>query len=279
MKYTEYYFKSDKPLSEEQCDIIIAFLGELEFDSFTNEEYGVRAYIQDDCINQEQIKAVLEDIQAILPLTMSSKPMEDVNWNETWEKDYEPVVVNERCIIRAPFHKIDPKPELDIVIEPKMAFGTGHHETTALIADMLFSFKLRGLNICDAGTGSGVLSIIASKLGAGKFFAYDIDEWSYRNTQENAKINQVKNMTVKLGDVSLIKNQTFDLIMANINRNILAKDVAYFSETLAPKANLIVSGFYTQDLSFIQKTFEKHHLKLDTLKTKNNWVAVSFIKL
>ncbi len=278
MKYTEYFFKLDKEINEEEADIITAFLGELEFDSFTNEVNGVRAYIQNELINKEEIDEVLQQLKALYSVKLEVKEMEDINWNETWEKDYEPVVVNERCIIRAPFHKINPKPEFDIIIEPKMAFGTGHHETTALISDMLFSLKLRGLEVCDAGTGSGVLSIIAHKLGAKRIFAYDIDEWSYRNTLENIKINKVSNVEVKQGNVSLIQNRKFDLLIANINRNILLKDVASFSKTLSPKSTLIVSGFYTQDLSIIKKTFEDNHLKLDTFKTKNNWVAASFIK-
>ncbi len=278
MKYTEYFFKLDREISEEEAEIITAFLGELDFDSFTTEENGVRAYIQNDLINAQEIDTVLEQLKALYPVELEIKEMEDINWNETWEKDYEPVVVNERCIIRAPFHKIEPKPEFDIIIEPKMAFGTGHHETTALISDMLFSLKLRELEICDAGTGSGVLSIIASKLGAKHIFAYDIDEWSYRNTLENIKINKVSNVEVKQGDASLIQNRKFDLLIANINRNILLKDVASFSKTLSPKSKLIVSGFYTQDLSIIQKTFGDSGLKLDVFKTKNNWVAASFIK-
>ncbi len=278
MKYTEYFFKLDREISEEEAEIITAFLGESDFDSFTTEDNGVRAYIQNDLINTQEIDTVLEQLKALYPVELEIKEMEDINWNETWEKDYEPVVVNERCVIRAPFHKIEPKPEFDIIIEPKMAFGTGHHETTALISDMLFSLKLRNLEICDAGTGSGVLSIIAYKLGAKNIFAYDIDEWSYRNTLENIKINKVSNIEVKQGDVSLIQNRKFDLLIANINRNILLKDVASFSKTLSPKSKLIVSGFYTQDLSIIQKTFEDNGLKLDVFKTKNNWVAASFIK-
>ncbi len=276
--YTEYFINFGQEITEETSEIIIALLSQTAFESFTVEEKGVLAYIQTPAIVEDEVEDVIKQIKTLFKVDVAVKNIESVNWNEAWEKNYEPVFLNEKCVIRAPFHKIDPKPEYDIVVEPKMAFGTGHHETTFLLADFLFSQKLRKKQICDAGSGSGVLSIIASKLGAQDIFAYDIDEWSYKSTKENVKLNNIKNVNIQKGDVSLIKDKLFDVILANINRNVLLNDVSAFSASLKKGGILIVSGFYSQDLSIIQKTFEKHQLKPDTFKSKNNWMAAVFKK-
>ncbi len=276
--YTEYYINLNKEITEEESDIIIAHLSQAEFESFETANQGVKAYIQTSLINQEDIDAIILNLKTLYTFTTEIKAMENVNWNEEWEKDYDPVFVNDHCVIRAPFHKISPKPEYDIVIEPKMAFGTGHHETTFLISDILFSKRLKNKVICDAGTGSGILSILASKLGAKSIFAYDIDQWSYNNTKENIKINKIENVEIKKGNVSLLKGKNYDIILANINRNILLKDVTQFSLSLQKSGILIVSGFYSQDLPIIISEFAKQKLKLDTFKKKNNWVVAIFKK-
>lgn len=276
--YTEYYINFKRDITEEEAEIVMALLGQTEFESFTTEAFGVKAYIQTKLIETEAIESILFSIKHLYEFELEVKALEDQNWNEKWEKDYEPVFVNEQCVIRAPFHQINPSPEFDIIVEPKMAFGTGHHETTFLVSDFLFSEKIRNKTICDAGTGSGVLSIIASKLGAKSIFAYDIDEWSYKNTMENIKINKVKGVEVKQGKVDLIKGKIFDTILANINRNILLNDVEAFSQSLNLKGRIIVSGFYSQDLPIIRDTFAKNNLILDTFRSKNNWIAAIFVK-
>lgn len=277
--YTEYFTNLGKAITEEESEIIIALLGQTEFESFEVVENGVKAYIQDSLIEELEIQKIIDKIKELFTFELEVNKIKDVNWNEEWEKDYEPIFVNDSCVIRAPFHTISPKLDYDIIIEPKMAFGTGHHETTFLVSDFLFSMHLKNKSICDAGTGSGVLSIIASKLKAKDIFAYDIDQWSFNNTKENLKINGVNNVRIKKGDVSLIKNMNFDIILANINRNILLKDVPSFSSALNKKGRLIVSGFYSQDLPIIMKEFEKENLKLDIFKKKNNWIVASFNKI
>ena len=276
--YTEYFINLNRNITDEESEIIIALLSQAEFESFETAETGVKAYIQTSLIQKQEIENIIFSLKQLYELEVEIKEMENVNWNAEWEKDYEPVFVNDSCVIRAPFHKITPQPEFDIVIEPKMAFGTGHHETTFLISNILFSEKLKNKAICDAGTGSGVLSIIASMLGAKSIFAYDIDLWSYNNTKENIKINKISNIEVKQGDVSLINKRQFDLLLANINRNILLKDISQFSSSLNDKGTLIVSGFYTQDLPIIKKVFEENKLKLDSFTSKNNWIAAIFRK-
>ena len=277
--YTKYFINFNKGITEEESEIVIALLSQAEFESFATVENGVEAYIQTSLIDEVEIQTIINNLKELYVFELEINEIEDVNWNEEWEKDYEPVFVNSLCVIRAPFHKISPKLEYDIVIEPKMAFGTGHHETTFLVSDYLFSKNIKNKTICDAGTGSGVLSIIASKLKAKEIFAYDIDQWSYNNTKENLKINKVSNVKLKKGNVSLIKALKFDVIIANINRNILLNDVPQFSASLNAKGILIVSGFYSQDLPIIMKEFEKEDLKLDTFKKKNNWIVASFDKV
>lgn len=274
--YTEYFINFNKGITEEESDIVIALLSQTDFESFEAVEQGVKAYIKAELIDKTAIDLVIENLKGLYEFELSIQQMEDKNWNQEWEKNYEPVFINENCVIRAPFHEIKPLPEYEIIIEPKMAFGTGHHETTFLISGLLFSERIKNKEICDAGTGSGIFSILASKLRAKNVFAYDIDVWSYNNTKENLKINKINNVKVSKGDVSLIKNKKFDFILANINRNILLNDVAYFVRSLNTKGTLIVSGFYAQDLPILIKEFEKNGLKLDTFKKKNNWVAAIF---
>ncbi len=276
--YTEYFVNLKKAITEEIAEIVIAHVSQEGFESFDIQENGVKAYIQTQLINEKAIEHIVSSLKQLYEFDLEIKELENINWNAEWEKDYEPVFVNDSCVIRAPFHKITPQLEYDIIVEPKMAFGTGHHETTFLISNILFSEKIRNQEICDAGTGSGVLSIIASKLGANGVFAYDIDKWSYNNTKENIKINKVKGIEVKQGDIQLIENKTFDIILANINRNILLKDVSQFSLSLKKKGTLIVSGFYSQDLPIIIKEFKTHQLELDKFTSKNNWIAAIFRK-
>ncbi|MBN2667655.1 MAG: 50S ribosomal protein L11 methyltransferase [Bacteroidales bacterium] len=274
--YTEYQIVFDRGISEEEADIIVALLSQTEFESFENDENAVKAYIQKEKIDNTNIEEIVFSLKMLYEFKLEVKEIETVNWNEVWEKDYEPVFVNEQCVIKAPFHSISPSLPYEITIEPKMAFGTGHHETTAQMSDLLFDIPLKRKTVCDAGTGSGILSILAIMLGANSVFAYDIDEWSVRNTKENLKINKITKVEVKQGDVSVLQNMYFDVILANINRNILLKDVVQFVKSLNKKGTLIVSGFYTQDMSIIQQTFTQHGLHLVRFKTKNNWVVAEF---
>ncbi len=276
--YKEFYIKFNTGIDEETADIVIAYLGQLNFESFENVEDGVKAYIKKEDISEQELEEQINLLKALFEFTVLEEDMPEKNWNEVWEKDYEPVIVNDKCAVVAPFHKLSPEPPYLIKIEPKMAFGTGHHETTFLILNLLFDLKVSGKRVCDAGTGSGVLSILAHQLGAGEIFAYDIDEWSYQNTKENFKVNKVKQFTLKKSDASVIAKEKFDLILANINRNILLKDVVPFSKSLEKKGKLVVSGFYLQDLKIILSKFEKRKLELVKYVIKNNWVAAVFQK-
>jgi len=278
MIYEEFIITIEEGFNEEQTEIIIALLSQIPFESFATEDNLVKAYIPQKIIDEEQISEIIKQIEDIYKVTIQRNVIPDENWNKEWEKDFEPIFINENCVIHLPTHKINPLPEYDILIQPDMAFGTGHHATTFLIASLLFEEKIYNKQICDAGCGSGVLSILASKLGAKEIFAYDIDNWSYQSTKKNIKLNKVKNVKVALGDKRQIKNKNFDIFIANINRNILLDDVEAFAETLQKKGILIVSGFYDKDLSLIEEHFLKYNLKLSKFKVKDHWITAIFKK-
>ena len=278
MIYEEFTIRIKDDVKEDTSDIIIALLSQAPFESFVTEEHVVKAYIPQKDIDEFAIANLLEQIENRFKISLKRTVIPDENWNKEWEKDFEPIFINENCVIHLPAHKINPVPEYDILIQPDMAFGTGHHDTTFLIASLLFGEKIRNKVVCDAGCGSGVLAILSSKLGAKEVFAYDIDEWSYKSTKSNLKLNKIKNVKVALGDKRQIKNKKFDVLIANINRNILLDDVDAFVETLQKKGILIVSGFYDEDLSIVKENFMKHNLILSKFKVKNHWTVAIFKK-
>jgi ribosomal protein L11 methyltransferase len=277
MIYEEFIITIAKEFKDVE-DIVVALLSQTSFESFVTEGNMVKAYIPQKDIDENAISEIIKQIEEDFNIVLKRTLIPDENWNKEWEKDFDPIFINENCVIHLPSHKINPLPEYDILIQPDMAFGTGHHATTFLIASLLFEEKIYNKTICDAGCGSGVLSILSSKLGAKEIFAYDIDEWSYKSSKKNIKLNKIKNIKLALGDKRQIKNKKFDVFIANINRNILLEDVEAFSETLERKGILIVSGFYDEDLSLIEKNFEKYNLKLSKVKVKNHWLTAVFKK-
>ena len=277
MIYEEFIITIAKEFKDVE-DIVVALLSQTSFESFVTEGNMVKAYIPQKDIDENAISEIIKQIEEDFNIVLKRTLIPDENWNKEWEKDFDPIFINENCVIHLPSHKINPLPEYDILIQPDMAFGTGHHATTFLIASLLFEEKIYNKIICDAGCGSGVLSILSSKLGAKEIFAYDIDEWSYKSSKKNIKLNKIKNIKLALGDKRQIKNKKFDVFIANINRNILLEDVEAFSETLERKGILIVSGFYDEDLSLIEKNFEKYNLKLSKVKVKNHWLTAVFKK-
>ena len=269
-----------EPNTQENREIVTALLSSLPYDSFQDTEKGVNAYIKEKDFDKSQLNEILSNIDSsILNVSFELNDIPSQNWNETWESNFEPVFINENCVIRATFHKIKPVPEYDIVIEPKMAFGTGHHQTTYLVSQELFDTKLNNKYVLDMGCGTGVLSIIASKLGAKHIVAIDNDEDAYINTKENFKINNIKNADAYLGDASLLsKFSDFDIIIANINRNILLQDMPEYAKVLKNKGQIIFSGFYKKDLSMIMEKAETLSLKLSNIRDKDNWLAATFVK-
>ena len=201
------------------------------------------------------------------------------NWNEEWEKNYfKPLVINNECVIRAPFHIDFPKVKFEIIIEPNMAFGTGNHETTSMMIETILENNMENMNVLDMGCGTGILGILTSMKGAKKVTAIDIDEWSFNGSNENATLNNIENMTVKLGDASMLGNEKFDIVLANIHKNVLMNDMAAYSRVLLPGGLLAISGFYFEDIPELTEKARNSGLVEKGFKQKNNWVAYLFAK-
>ncbi|WP_394747011.1 50S ribosomal protein L11 methyltransferase [Spongiimicrobium salis] len=257
-------------------DILIAELGEVGFESFVEEETGILAYIQKEDWNP----SILEGIQILehpnFQIAYTKEEIAQENWNATWEENFEPIQVGELCAVRAPFHS-KPNVRYDIVIEPKMSFGTGHHETTHMMLQHILEHDFKGKSVLDMGSGTGVLGILAAMRGASSVDAIDVDNWCYVNALENVERNQCPQVSVYEGDASLLKNQRYDIILANINRNILLSDIPTYVGCLKQEGILFLSGFYQEDIPIISEKCAKEGLKFEKNSEKNNWVAVKYV--
>ena len=276
-KYIAYHFIVEP--KDPGTEILLAELGELEFDSFVETEEGLSAYIQEH-FNRPDI---LEDLYILnnpeFKIEYHIEEIEQVNWNEEWEKNFDPIDVDGVCYVRAPFH--EPKnAEYEIVIEPKMSFGTGHHETTFMMMKHLLKMDVSGMVILDMGCGTAILAILALMKGAKHADAIDIDNWCYLNSIENASRNNIENIDVYEGDASLLtdKSEKYDLVIANINRNILLNDMQAYVKTMKTGGSILFSGFYTEDIEAIEKEANKFQLVLTDQLERNNWASLKFIK-
>lgn len=278
MNYIGCYFKVASASIDKQTafEILVAELGQVGFESFTEQEDGLEAYIQ----KPEWNKDLLSEVQILnseeVHFTYEVQEIEQVNWNEEWEKNFDPIVVGNEVSIRAPFH---PSPNLkyDIVIEPKMSFGTGHHETTYLMIRHLMEADLAGKKVLDMGCGTGILAIFAEMKGASAIDAIDIDPWCYENSIENVERNQCRKIRVFEGEASMLKEGAYDVIIANINRNILLNDMKVYAGSLKPNGAIYLSGFYTEDIPHIREAAQKNGLKFVSELEQNNWVALKFV--
>lgn len=257
-------------------EILIAELGYAGFESFIETELGVTAYIQ----KEEWHANILDDIQILnsdeFKITFVFNDIEQTNWNEAWEKNFNPIVVDNLCSVRAPFHE-KPNTKYDIIIEPKMSFGTGHHETTHMMIQHILKNDFEGKSVLDMGCGTGVLAILAEIKGAKPLDAVDYDNWCYLNSLENVARNNAKHITVIEGDASVLKGKAYDVIIANINRNILLQDMKTYVSCLNKNGMLFLSGFYNTDIPIIQAECEKYLLKFEEKFERNNWVSLKFI--
>ena len=281
MKYFEFTFRT-QPCTETVNDVLAAILGEVGFESFVECEGGLTAYIQQTLCDENAIKIAINEFP--LPdtdITYTYTEAEDKDWNEEWEKNFfQPIVIGDRCCIHSTFHKDTPKTEYEILINPQMAFGTGHHETTSSIISELLDADLKDKSVLDMGCGTSILAILASMRGANPVTAIDIDDWCVNNSKDNIILNQINNITVELGDASLLKGRKpFDVIIANINRNILLADMPQYAACMHAGSELYMSGFYVQDIPVIREKAENLGMKFIHYREKNNWAAVKFIML
>ena len=259
-------------------EILIAELNEIGYESYDETDEGVNAYILEKFFNLEKVKALQVNSLAHCKITYEWEIIKTQNWNEVWEKNFNPIIIEDQCLISAPFHTDTPKCKYEIIIEPKMSFGTGHHETTYLMLKTMLNLDFKDKIVLDMGSGTGVLAILASFKGAKEVTAIDIDEWAYQNALENVEKNQCENITVLQGDASLLQNQQFDIIIANINRNILMDDIKHYAKVLKNNGILLLSGLYDKDLPMIKEEASSQKLNLISFEEKNSWVAAQFIK-
>lgn len=278
MKYVEVSFNCT-PNIETVTDVLASQLSDIEFESFIQSDSGMLAYISESKFSVEKLDNLLQNFLLDAKIDYSFKTIEDKNWNEEWEKHYfQPIVIEKSCIIHSSFHEPAGEYAYRILIDPKMAFGTGHHQTTGLILREILSMDLHGKSVLDMGCGTAVLAILASLRGANPITAIDIDEWAYENAMENVRLNYISNIEVLLGGAELLGVESFDVIFANINRNILLQDIGTYAKVLNPGGKLIMSGFYTEDIPAIREESEKNGLEFNRFSEMDNWAAVVCVK-
>lgn len=274
-----YYACSfSNPENDNLKDMFMELLGTIGFDSFMDTDEGFDAYCQEPSLDETELNEILQMEQFANIKFLKKELIPDQDWNATWEASYEPVIINEFCRIRAPFHQVEGSYKYDLVIEPKMSFGTAHHETTSQIIELMLQSDFTGLNLLDMGSGTGVLAILAKKLGSATTVAIDNDEWAYRNALDNIRLNDENEIIVELGDANSLNDRQFDIILANINRNILLRDMKEYVKCLVDGGKIFFSGFYEEDLVLITKEAERLGLKYSNHVTKNNWTAAVFVK-
>ena len=271
--YLGYNFKV-KPL-QPATEILIAELGYAGFESFVETEEGVTAYIQKEEWNENILDGIYILSSDEFEISYDFNEIEQTNWNEEWEKNFNPIIVDDLVSVRAPFHE-KPDTKYDLIIEPKMSFGTGHHETTHMMIQHIIKNDFKGKSVLDMGCGTGVLAILAEKVGATKLDAIDIDNWCYLNSLENVERNDCHNISVYEGDATLLEGKKYDSIIANINRNILLTDIPSYAKCLNANGTLFLSGFYDDDLEIITKTCSENNLVFRDKILKGKWMAAKF---
>ena len=275
--YIAYHFKIEP--KDPGAEILLAELGELPFDSFVETEEGLSAYIPSNDNSTDLLNDIYIFNNPEFSISFQTEEIKQVNWNEEWEKNFEPINVDDLCYVRAPFHEAKNVP-YQIVIEPKMSFGTGHHETTFMMMKHLLNIDVTDMEVLDMGCGTAILAILALMKGAKHADAIDIDNWCYLNSIENAERNNITNIDVYEGDAELLADKTnkYDLVIANINRNILLNDMEAYAKTLKTGGIILFSGFYTEDIATIEEAANQQNMFLDFQLERNNWVSLKFIK-
>ncbi|MCU4175147.1 50S ribosomal protein L11 methyltransferase [Carboxylicivirga sp. N1Y90] len=275
MQYTKVSVNVS-PANEIANDLLMAQMGELGFESFCESETGFDAFIPSadyDATTLKQLNLPFEGTS----LSFQTETIADQNWNKVWEENYfQPIAIGKDCLVRSTFHKPIEDVKYEILIDPKMAFGTGHHSTTSLMLQHILETDVKNKTVLDMGCGTAILGMLCSMKGSKSILGIDIDEWAYNNALENIGLNNISNMQIQLGGSELLNETKFDIILANINRNILLDNLQHYSKVLNSDGTLFLSGFYTEDLPVINAETEKQGLKYISHKTDNNWVAATY---
>lgn len=259
----------------EFAEILMAEVAEAGFDTFMETEQGFEAYVEGNGFDQSQLNHILEKYKKVNPLFFNQDRIEKKNWNEEWEKNVEPIIVDDKCLIRAAFHKIEKKYPYEIIITPKMSFGTGHHQTTHLMISRQMNMDHQNKRVMDAGCGTAILAIMAYKLGAKEVEAFDIDAWSVENGEENVENNHCKNIRIQLGKISEVKlDGKFDIILANINKNILLAEMQTYASYMQSGSQLLLSGFYVHDIEDLKAEASKYNLVEVAHDVRESWACL-----
>jgi ribosomal protein L11 methyltransferase len=278
LNYYELLFTT-LPTEDYHLDLLINAMGEIGFDTFEELDFGFKAYIPAPDFDQEKLDAQLALYQEMFSFSYEITLIPQKNWNEVWESNFEPLEIGGKIYVRATFHQPKPGFPFEIVIDPKMAFGTGHHQTTAMMLELMLEDNFKGKKVLDMGCGTGILAIMASKMGAQTMTAIDYDPVCYESTIENSRLNHIDNITALCGSKEAVPNGQFDIILANINRNILMDQLQRYGEVLKTGGQVYLSGFYkTPDLDIIKGEAGKYGLKYLGHKEEKDWVAAKFIK-
>ncbi|HID91686.1 TPA: 50S ribosomal protein L11 methyltransferase [Candidatus Peregrinibacteria bacterium] len=269
-----FHFQETQPWRE----ILLTYLSDIEFDSFEQKNNDLFAYIPQKEFSEEKVNEILKNL-AYSEIEFSHEKLEDKNWNAEWEKNFDPIYVEKKCIIRAPFHPKEEGFEQEVIINPQMSFGTGHHQTTYLIVKTMFGLDFENKTVLDMGSGTGILAILAEKLLCKEAVAIDIDQWAFQNTIDNIELNNCKKISVLEGGAELLtENEKYDIVLANINRNILTNDMHIYVKSMKKDAKILMSGFYTTDVQIIEKEANKNGLSLVKIYEREGWAMAEFSK-
>jgi len=269
-----FHFQETQPWRE----ILLTYLSDIEFDSFEQKNNDLFAYIPQKEFSEEKVNEILKNL-AYSEIEFSHEKLEDKNWNAEWEKNFDPIYVEKKCIIRAPFHPKEEGFEQEVIINPQMSFGTGHHQTTYLIVKTMFGIDFENKTVLDMGSGTGILAILAEKLLCKEAVAIDIDQWAFQNTIDNIELNNCKKISVLEGGAELLtENEKYDIVLANINRNILTNDMHIYVKSMKKDAKILMSGFYTTDVQIIEKEANKNGLSLVKIYEREGWAMAEFSK-
>ncbi len=278
MNYYELLFTTITT-EDYQQDLLINALGEIGFDTFEELEFGFKAYIPTDDFDEQQLKEHLLPYRDMFTFSYEIALIPQKNWNEVWESNFEPIEIGDKIYVRATFHPARPEFPYEIVIDPKMAFGTGHHQTTSMMLELILENDFAGKKVLDMGCGTGILAIMAAKLNAAEITAIDYDPVCYDSTIENSALNYITNITPLCGSKEVIPEEQYDIILANINRNILLDQMERYTQVLKAGGEIYFSGFYeSPDLEIITDEARKYGLKYITHKKTDDWVAAKFVK-
>lgn len=272
---SSFYLRLQVICDSSYSEILMAEIAEAGFDTFMETDTGFEAYAEEDKADRSEVEAIQQKYSHVKPLLLLFEKVEKQNWNEEWEKNVDPIIVDNTVLVRAAFHQLDRKFPIEIIITPKMSFGTGHHQTTHLMLSNQLKIDHKNKRVMDAGCGTAILSVMASKVGAKSVAAFDIDEWSVLNGKENAEVNGATNIDIRQGTIADMRfSESFDIVLANINKNVLLVEMQQYAAHLVDGGHLLISGFYVKDIPDLLSAAVKTGFTEVSRSDMETWAAV-----